>query len=161
MKPKRKKTTKPAFVYATYIHTTPQKLWRALTDPKFIREYWMDRRFTATWEPGGVLESRSPEGVLEFHGKIVSAEPPWRLVYTTRGVGDYAAVTSRVAFEIETLDEHPHYDASKVVKLTITETGLDPASDIAKASAEGWMAILSGLKTLLETGRGLGIRHKG
>ena len=72
----------PKLVYVTLIRTTPAELWTALTDPDFIRQYWFGRRNTSTWKEGEVIESHSPQGELEWHGKILKNVPEQELVFT-------------------------------------------------------------------------------
>ena len=71
------KTNHPDYVYVTYINTTPQKLWAALTDPKLIPQYWLSRTSVSTWKKGATVETRDPEGDLEWSGKIV--ESRWEI----------------------------------------------------------------------------------
>ncbi|HEY2203882.1 MAG TPA: metalloregulator ArsR/SmtB family transcription factor [Pseudonocardia sp.] len=149
-----------AFVYTTYVHTTPERLWSALTEPEFTRRYWgttltSDWRVgsTVVWEQDGVTMS-DPEQV------VLDSDPPRRLSYTwhtfTPEFGEKfgfdpdtfarlaAEKRSTVTFEIE-----PFGDA---VKLTVVHDGFEPGSVVLQGIGEGWPAILSGLKTLLETG---------
>ncbi|HEX8628493.1 MAG TPA: SRPBCC family protein [Catenuloplanes sp.] len=148
------------FVYTTYVNTTPERLWQALTDPAFTRRYWgvtitTDWRVgsTMTWEQDGVTISDPAQVVLE-------AEPHRRLAYTwhsftpefARSVGlsdeIYAKVAaeprSRVTFEIEPFGE--------LVRLTIVHGGFEPGSTVVQMVSDGWPHVLSDLKTLLETG---------
>jgi uncharacterized protein YndB with AHSA1/START domain len=150
--------TKLQFVYVTYINTTPRELWRALTDPGFIRQYWLGRENTSTWKKGAGLESRSPEGELEWDGRIIESKPPRRLVYTFRG-SEGGEAASRVAFEIETLSKKSGPQGG-ALRLTVTHDRFPPRSKVFPGICEGWPVILSGLKTLLESGRGLGMSWK-
>ncbi len=154
--PKTNRGSQP-YVYVTYINTTPRALWRALTDRDFIRQYWMGRQNTSTWRRGAKIESRSPEGELEWHGKILESDPPRRLVYTFQGAGPRRPVT-RATFEIEPMAKNSPY-RGRGVRLTVTHAGFRFGGSDYKGIAGGWPAILSGLKSLLETGRGLGIRY--
>jgi uncharacterized protein YndB with AHSA1/START domain len=151
---------KPSFVYTTYIRTTPDRLWQALTDPAFTRRYWgatfeTDWRAgsTMTWEQFGTT-SADPEQV------VLVSEPHRRLSYswhtftpelvdslrlTEEARGRIAAEPrSKVTFEIEPFGE--------LVKLTVVHDGFEPGSLVATLVSGGWPRILSGLKTLLETG---------
>lgn len=147
--------TKPAFVYVVYIDTTPQKLWRALTDTKHIRQYWMGRTNTSTWRKGAALLSCDPEGELEWQGKIIDSQPPRRLVYTFQMASPNQPVT-RVTYLVEKLGKGSA-QLGKGVRLTVTHEGYAPGSPQLKGISSGWPSILSGLKTLLETGKSLGI----
>lgn len=150
----------PEFVYTTYINTTPERLWQALTDPAFTRRYWgatLDSDWTVgstmTWDEAGVKIADPAQVVLE-------SEPYRRLSYTwhtfvpewaeAHGIGDevLAKLTnerrSKVTFEIQPLGQ--------VVKLTVTHDDFEPGSSVLEMVSEGWPHLLSELKTLLETG---------
>lgn len=154
---------RPSFIYTTYIRTTPEQLWQALTDPAFTRRYW-GATFDTDWRPGSTMRwdmfgvtIDDPEQV------VVEADPPRRLSYSwhtfTPELGETLALTdeaterlaaegrSRVTFEIEPLDE--------LVKLTVVHDGFDAGSLMAQLVSYGWPGILSNLKTLLETGETL------
>jgi len=142
---------KPKFVYVTYIATTPEKLWEALTSGEFTRQFWWGRRVRAEWKPGGRLEMVQANGELDFSGEILACDPPRRLSYT---------------FDVESLkfkneDERPlrvTYEMTPVggnVKLTVTHDELDPQGKVFGGISEGWPTLLSSLKSLLETGAAL------
>jgi uncharacterized protein YndB with AHSA1/START domain/DNA-binding transcriptional ArsR family regulator len=155
------------FVYSTYIKTTPQRLWTALTDPAFTLRYWGDA-LHSDWQVGSpILWQMGPDGEpRDLDQVVLEADPYRRLSYTWHafqpehaqafGWSDerFAEVLrekrSRVTFDIE-----PH---GSVVKLTLTHDELDPGSEMRRAiSGEtpisgGWPELLASLKTLLETG---------
>ncbi|WP_174188658.1 ArsR/SmtB family transcription factor [Nocardia barduliensis] len=151
------------FVYKTYIRTTAEKLWQALTDPAFTDRYW-GASFDTDWRPGSEMiwrqrdwTSKDPEQV------VLEAEPYRRLSYTWHTFDPAFAATfemdpadvaawsreprSKVTFEIEPRGE--------VVELTVVHDGFQPGSRVLDAISGGWPSILSNLKTLLETGRTL------
>jgi uncharacterized protein YndB with AHSA1/START domain/DNA-binding transcriptional ArsR family regulator len=155
--------TSTEFVYRTYIKTTPQRLWQALTDPAFTRRYWgatfvSDWKVgsTVTWEQQGVTIADPAQVVLE-------SEPYRRLAYTWHNFTPEFAEAfgfsdefldrvaserrSKVTFEIEPL--------GPMVKLTVIHDDFEAGSAVLDAIGEGWPAILSSLKTLLETGESL------
>jgi DNA-binding transcriptional ArsR family regulator/uncharacterized protein YndB with AHSA1/START domain len=155
--------SEPEFVYTTYIKTTPEELWSALTDPAFTRRYWgvalesdWQVGSTVTWEQHGVSIADPEQVVLE-------SDPPRRLAYTfhtftpefgaTVGFDDalLAAIAaeprSRVAFEIEPLGAK--------VKLTVVHDGFEAGSEVLRLISGGWPAVVANLKTLLETGEPL------
>jgi uncharacterized protein YndB with AHSA1/START domain len=143
----------PNLVYVTIIRSTPGKLWEALTKPDFIQKYWFGRRNTSTWKEGEVIESRSPEGELEWHGKIVKSVPQSEVVFTFHELSlDEPAST--VTFKIERLGAgtRPQGDA---VQLTVIHEGFPEGSKVREGVSNGWPAILSSLKSLLETGKSL------
>jgi uncharacterized protein YndB with AHSA1/START domain/DNA-binding transcriptional ArsR family regulator len=153
----------PTFVYTTYIRTTPERLWQALTEPAFTRRYWgatfqtdWKEGSTMTWEQLGVTCDDPDQVVLE-------SEPYSRLSYTwhtfTPELAESIRLTdeaqerisaeprSKVTFDIEPLGD--------LVKLTVVHDGFEPGSVVAAMVSEGWPPILSSLKTLLETGETL------
>jgi uncharacterized protein YndB with AHSA1/START domain/DNA-binding transcriptional ArsR family regulator len=153
----------PEFVYTTYIKTTPERLWQALTDPAFTRRYWgvafesdWQAGSTMTWEQDGVTIADPAQVVVE-------SEPYRRLAYSwhtftpefakAAGLSDEVFTKianerrSKVAFEIEPLGQ--------MVKLTVVHDGFETGSTVVEMVGEGWPHLLSGLKTLLETGETL------
>lgn len=155
--------THNAFVYTTYIHTTPERLWQALTDPAFTRRYWgvaFDTDWapgsTMTWEEGDSRTSDPEQVVLEF-------EPYRRLSYTWQTFTSEWARS--VGVDDETLERIRKEERSKVtfelepqgeaVKLTVVHDGFAPDSKVREMIGEGWPPLLSSLKTLLETGEPL------
>ncbi|MET9673199.1 SRPBCC family protein [Streptomyces sp. NPDC006482] len=151
------------FVYTTYIRTTPDELWKALTDPALTRRYW-GVAFESEWTPGapmvwdeGGRRTADPEQV------VLAAEPGRLLSYTwhtftpvwAEAVGldgeAYARLArerrSRVSFTIE--------PSGDTVKLTVAHGDLEPDGIIKGLIGEGWPALVSSLKSLLETGEEL------
>lgn len=155
--PMKTNSKNPDYIYVTYINTTAAKLWAALIDPELIKQYWMGRQNTSTWKKGAALESRSPEGELEWHGQVVEAKKPRRLVYTFQGEESKEPYTL-VTFEIEAVNGSSPF-RGRGVKLTVTHGGFGKGSKLREGVSRGWPAILSGLKSLLETGQGLGLKH--
>jgi uncharacterized protein YndB with AHSA1/START domain len=141
---------KPKFVYVTYIATTPEKLWNALTEPKLALQYW-ERENVSDWKPGSKWEHRRDDAArtVDLVGKVVESVPPRRLVLTWVSPADAAtpAKHSRVAFDIEQIND--------MVRLTVTHDELEPDSAMLRGITEGWPRVLSSLKSFLETGRPL------
>jgi uncharacterized protein YndB with AHSA1/START domain/DNA-binding transcriptional ArsR family regulator len=136
---------KPTFVYVTYIQSTPEQAWHALTDADLTAEYWGHSN-VSDWQAGSPWEHQRTDGsgIADVVGTVVEVEPPKRLVITFGGPGeDTAAGPSQVAFDIE-----PHGD---IVRLTVTHENLADQAEYDAASA-GWPAVLANLKSLLETG---------
>ncbi|MFG3037370.1 SRPBCC family protein [Streptomyces sp. NPDC048330] len=152
-----------SFVYTTYIRTTPDELWKALTDPELTRRFW-GVAFETDWTPGapmvwdeGGRSTSDPEQV------VLAAEPGRLLSYTWHtftpawaeavGLGHEvyerlaAERRSRVTFEIE--------PSGDIVKLTVTHGDLEPDGTIKALIGEGWPALIASLKSLLETGEEL------
>ena len=142
---------KPQFVYVTYISTTPEKLWNALIDGEMTKQYWGRSRNVSDWGVGSEWIHRDYDdaNLVDVIGKVVECVPPRRLVLTWASPAEPAdeAKHSLVTFEIE-----PAFD---VVRLTVTHQQLEPDSKRLEVIAQGWPAILSSLKTLLETGQPL------
>ena len=145
--------TKPQFVYVTYIECTPAALWKALTTTDLISQYWVGRVNTSRWKKGSTLESRSPEGELEWQGKVLESKRPRRLVYTFDVVGSKEG-PSRVAFEIDP-PKRTDSPRTTALKLTVTHDRFPVGSKIYQGVCRGWPKILSSLKTLLETGHAI------
>jgi uncharacterized protein YndB with AHSA1/START domain len=141
--------SKPSFVYVTYIATTPEKLWQALTDPRFTEQYWFGFRVDAQGKAGDRMTAFSPSGARVHDDEILVSEPPRRLVYEWKSLYEEFKDErpSRVTFEIEPKNGH--------VKLTVIHDGFEAGSKMFPRIAEGWPAVLSSLKSFLETGRGL------
>jgi uncharacterized protein YndB with AHSA1/START domain len=143
--------SKPEFVYTTYIETTPDKLWTALTSSEFSRQYWFGTELRTDWtigSPFALVMNGTPTDV----GEILEFDPPRRLSYTFRHVLQEELRNekpTKVVFKLE-----PH---GKLVKLTLTHEGFAEASKLLDGVSKGWPAILSSLKSLLETGTALAI----
>lgn len=143
--------SRSTFVYVTFIRTTPERLWAALTTPEFMRQYWFDMHCESDWKPGSAWKLVYQDGRIADMGEIVDAEPPRRLVIKWRNEWNpemKAEGDSLCTYEIETLpDVNP-----QVVKLSITHSMEHPESKFIQAVSGGWPRILSNLKSLLETG---------
>jgi uncharacterized protein YndB with AHSA1/START domain len=140
-------TTRSQFVYVTFIRTTPEKLWEALTDPKFIRQYWFDMTIESGWTKGSPWKMLRPDGTLSDSGEILEIDPPRRMVIHWQNQWKpelQAEGPSRCTIELEPRDG--------AVKLTITHEIDRPESKMIVAVSGGWPSILSNLKSLLETG---------
>jgi uncharacterized protein YndB with AHSA1/START domain/DNA-binding transcriptional ArsR family regulator len=150
----------PTFVYTTYIKTSPQQLWQALTDPAFTERYW-GSSLHSDWEPGSPITWNQGGVVIDDPAQVVlESEPYARLSYTwhtftpelkgLHGIADDVferVVTeprSKVSFEIEDLGE--------LVRLTVVHEGFEEGSAVLALVSKGWPHVLSGLKSLLETG---------
>ena len=140
---------KPKFVYVSVIATTPEKLWAALTSPEFTQQYWFGCRLNSTWQVGAPVTLDDGDGTI-VAGEVLRVEPTTTLSYTfqpQRDAEQQAEGPSRVVFEIEPM--------GNVLKLTVTHDDFPATSKVFTAISNGWPSILSGLKTLLETGRTL------
>ena len=139
------------FVYTIYIRTTPEKLFEALTQPEFTRAYWGGVTHDTTWKPGSPWALKLPDGTIADSGEIVEIDPPRRLVVSWRHQLSpelNAEGVSRCTIELE--------PAGDSVRLTVVHSIAKRDSKLLQAVSTGWPAILSGLKSLLETGQPIG-----
>jgi uncharacterized protein YndB with AHSA1/START domain len=142
---------KPEFIYTIYIETTPERLWEALTNAEFTKRYWFGTELTSDWKVGSPY-ALVMNGTTTDVGEILEADPPRRLSYTFKHVLNDELrneAPSKVVFMIE-----PH---GKLVKLTLTHEGFAEGSKLLDGISRGWPAILSSLKSLLESGAALAI----
>ena len=140
---------RPEFIYVSYIETTPEKLWEALTSSEFTRLYWWDTSVVSDWKVGSPF-SLVLNGKTTDVGEILEADRPRRLSYTFRHILNEAARKerpSRVTFVLE-----PY---GKLVKLTLTHEDFAEDSVVIDGISKGWPAIMSSLKSLLESGSAL------
>src|SRR5215471_9561816 len=139
--------TRSTFVYVTYIRTTPEKLWSALTDAEFMKQYWLGNHCESQWTPGSSWKNVYPDGRVTDAGEIVEAEPPRRLVIRWQHQDKpelKAEGESRCTMELEPVGTS--------VKLSITHTIERDPSKFIEAVSGCWPKVISNLKSLLETG---------
>ena len=144
--------TKPSFVYVTYIATTIDRLYRALTSAEFTERYMFGRRVESTWAVGAPVRYIGRDGNLSDSGTVLESDPPHRLVFTWRVEFDDALRNegySKVTFELEPLGGE--------VKLTVIHDEFREGSGVEKGISMGWPKALASLKSLLETGRPLAV----
>jgi uncharacterized protein YndB with AHSA1/START domain len=137
-------------VYQVLIKATPEQVWAGITTPEFTRQYFHGASVETTGEAGTPLRYRAPDGTSLWGDEtILESDPPHRLVVTWRSLWDPEAGAeppSRVTWEIAARDQG-------VSLLTVTHDELDASpKTAAMVGGEGWTTVLSGLKTLLETG---------
>ena len=135
------------FVYVTYIRTTPEKLWSALTDAEFIKQYWFGMRAESQFTTGSPWKLVAEDGKVWDSGEIVEAKRPQRLVirWTHQNKPELKAEGPSLC----TMELEPSAGA---VKLSITHTVERDPSKFIEAVSGGWPKVLSNLKSLLETG---------
>jgi len=147
---------KPATVYVTYIASTPEKVWHALKDAEFTRQYWFGGSIISDWRVGSRVLFTAKDGALGWQGEVLEADEPRILSYTfhMQISDDHKAESpSRVTFELE--------DVQGVVKLTLTHDQLEAGSKTFETTHYGWAAIMSSLKSVLESGRPLAFARFG
>jgi uncharacterized protein YndB with AHSA1/START domain len=135
------------FVYVSYIRTTPEKLWSALTDAEFMKQYWFGVHGESHWTPGSPWKSVAPDGQILDAGGIVEAEPPRRLVIRWQHQSK-----PELKAEGESLCTIELEPSGTAVKLSITHTIEREPSKLIEAVSGGWPKVISNLKSLLETG---------
>ena len=140
-------------VYQVFIKATPEAIWDAITKPEFSAKYFHGSLVESTWQPGAAYSGYSPDHAeLWVDGEVVETDPPRRLQHTWRSLYNPEAAAephSRVTWEIE-----PQEGGFSL--LTVTHDRLeDSPKTAASVSGVGWMFVLSGLKTVLETGASL------
>jgi uncharacterized protein YndB with AHSA1/START domain len=140
--------SKPNFVYVIYIASTPDKVFKALTDPKSSERYWFGYAVSSDWKVGSPFALKK-DGKVWDTGKVLEYEPPRRLSYSFHPEHDGLEneKPSRVAFGLEEINGQ--------VKLTMTHDGFDASSKVFPKISVGWPSILSSLKSMLETGKEL------
>ena len=135
------------FAYVSFIRTTPEQLWSALTEPVFMQQYWFGTHLETDWKQGSPWQLVFPDGRLADSGEIAEIDPPRRLVLKWRNEWKpelNAEGYSQCTFEIEPLDG--------AVKLSVLHAMEIANSKFIQAVSGGWPRILSNLKSLLETG---------
>ncbi|GAA2075816.1 SRPBCC domain-containing protein [Streptomyces albiaxialis] len=137
-------STVPDYVYVTYIHATPEQVWKALTDADLTARFWGHAN-VSDWQPGSPWEHRRIDGseAVDVAGRVLVAEPPTRLVITFDDAVDASPDPSVVTFLVE-----PHQE---IVRLTVTHEKI-PNEEFRGDISQGWPAVLANLKSLLETG---------
>jgi len=145
---------KPMTVYVIYIASTPEKVWQALTTAEFSRKYFFGNAVEVDLKIGGAYIVRPPDGSVHISGEVIECDPPRKLSVTFNV--NWPSLIEKlgptlVTYEIE--------QTGNAVKLTMTQAHDRPIDDdILSGGREGWPAILSGLKSLLETGEALVIK---
>ena len=144
---------KPAIVYMIYIAATPEKVWQALTSAEFSRQYFFGFAVEAELKAGGAFIVRAPDGSRHIDGEVIACDPPRKLTVTWNV--NWPGLVETLGPTLVTYEIEPAGDA---VRLTMTEAHDRPISDdILSGGRQGWPAILSSLKSLLETGHPLDI----
>ena len=136
------------FVYVTYIRTTPEKLWEALTKPEFTKRYWYGTAHDTDWKPGSSWKLMIPDGRVGDSGEILEIDPPRRLVLKWRN--EFRPELKAEGYSRCSLDMTQE---GEIMKLTVTHEIDKTGSQFIEAISGGWPKILANLKSLLETGR--------
>ena len=147
---------KPAIVYSIYIAATPEQVWTALTTAEFSRQYFFGNAVEVEMKRGGAFTVLNPEGAVHISGEVFECDPPRRLTVSFNV--NWPALVEKLGPTLVTYEIEP---AGNAVRLTLTEAHDRPIDDdILSGGRQGWPAILSSLKSLLETGAPLAIQMK-
>lgn len=136
-----------SFVYVTFIRTTPEKLWQALIEPEFTRQYWFGSTLECAWQQGSPWKMVLSDGTITDRGEILEIDPPRRMVI--RWQNEWKPELRAEGPSLCTITLEP---AGGAVKLTVVHQIERPESKLITAVSGGWPKILSNLKSLLETG---------
>ena len=148
------KNFRPAIVYVIYIASAPEKVWQALTSAEFSRQYFSGLAVELEQRHGGAFTVRLPDGSVHISGEVIECEPPRRLTITWNV--NWPALVEKLGPTLVTYEIEP---AGEAVKLTMLQShDRDISDDILSGGRAGWPAILSSLKSLLETGNALAIK---
>jgi DNA-binding transcriptional ArsR family regulator/uncharacterized protein YndB with AHSA1/START domain len=153
----------PSFTYTTFIRTTPERLWQALTEPAFTSRYWQGTEFDTDWKTGSTMTLRNRDLGLEIDDPgqlVIEADPYRRLSYTwhtfteewARAYDIGEEFLARVAMERRSKVTFDIQELGQTVKLSVVHDDFDPGSTVLESVSQGWPVVISSLKTLLETG---------
>jgi uncharacterized protein YndB with AHSA1/START domain len=148
------KNFKPAIVYTIYIAAPSEKVWQALTSAEFSRKYFSGFAIEADLKVGGAFIARAPDGSVHIGGEVIECDPPKRLTVTWNV--NWPALVEKLGPTLVTYEIEP---AGDMVRLTMSQShDREISDDILSGGRSGWPAILSSLKSLLETGQALTIK---
>jgi uncharacterized protein YndB with AHSA1/START domain len=148
------KTFKPAIVYTIYIAAPPEKVWQALTSAALSRQYFSGLAIEADLKIGGALTVRAPDGSVHIGGEVIECDPPRRLTVTWNV--NWPGLVEKLGPTLVTYEIEPAGDATRLTMLQSHDRAI--SDDILSGGRSGWPAILSSLKSLLETGQALTIK---
>ena len=146
--------TKPDTIYTIYIASTPEKLWQALTTAEFSRQYFFGFAVEMETRVGGSFIVRAPDGSTHIDGEVLACDPPRKLSVTWNV--NWPGLVEKLGHTVVTYEIALAGDA---VRLTMTEAHeRELPEDILSGGRAGWPAILSSLKSVLETGKPLAVK---
>jgi uncharacterized protein YndB with AHSA1/START domain len=145
---------KPAIVYTIYIASTPEKVWQALTTAEFSRKYFSGNAVEVDLRVGGAFIVRTPDGALHISGEVLECDRPKRLTFTFNV--NWPALVEKLGPTLVTYELEQAGDAVRLTLIQSHDREID--DDILSGGRQGWPAILSSLKSLLETGEALMIK---
>ena len=136
------------YAYVSFIRTTPEKLWAALTDPSQMKEYWFGMHFETEWKTGAQWRMLFPDGEVADAGEILEVDRPRKIRLKWRN--EFRPELKAEGFALCTIDIEPYGDA---VRLSIMHSIERANSAFIQAVSGGWPKVLSNLKSYLETGQ--------
>jgi uncharacterized protein YndB with AHSA1/START domain len=137
-------------VYQVYIRTSPERLWQAITDPAQTVRYYYGTAVHSDWQPGSPLEYHYPDGTVAARGTVLEVDPPRRLAMDFDALWD-----DRIRDEPPVRMTWEIVPAGETCRLTVTTDDIVPGSATQESFEGGVVFIVSGLKSLLETGEAL------
>ena len=141
----------PQHVFQVYIRATPERLWQAITDPAMTQIYYFNSLVDSDFAVGSPITYKQPDGSLDIDGKVLEADPPRKLVHSFSSRWEANEdPPSTVTWEITPM-------GSETCLLSVTHGGFPSENASYNSVKDGWPIILSGLKTLVETGEKLKI----
>jgi uncharacterized protein YndB with AHSA1/START domain len=147
---------KPAIVYTIYIASTPERVWQALTSAEFSRKYSSGFAIEADLRVGGTFIARASDGSVHIDGRVIECDPPRKLTVTWNV--NWPELVEKLGPTLVTYEIEP---AGDTVKLTMLQSHDRPISDdVLSGGRQGWPAILSSMKSLIETGHAMTIPMK-
>jgi len=144
----------PATVYTIYIASTPDKIWQALTSAEFSRQYFSGFAVEADLKVGGAFIVRAPDGSRHIDGEVIACDPPRKLTVTWNV--NWPGLVEKLGPTLVTYEIEPAGDAVRLTMIEAHDRAL--SEDILEGGRQGWPAILSSLKSLLETGHPLAMK---
>ena len=144
---------RPAIVYAIFIASTPEKVWQALTSEESSRQYFSGFAIESDLKIGGAFIARAPDGSVHIDGKVIECDPPRKLTVTWNV--NWPQLVEKLGPTLVTYEIEPAGDSAKLTMLQSHDREL--SDDTLSGGRQGWPAILSSLKSLLETGKAMTI----
>ena len=142
------KAAESSFVYVTFIRTTPEKLWSALTDPVQMKDYWFGMHIETEWKPGAAWQMLFPDGRVADTGEVLALERPKRIQLKWRN--EFRPELKAEGYALCTIELEPYGES---VRLSVAHSIEHAESKFIQAVSGGWPKVLSNLKSFLETGQ--------
>ena len=141
---------KPAdLTYTTFIKSTPEKVWSAITNPEFSRQYWGGKANVSDWQIGSIWQHQDEgNNNVRITGKVLESDPPRRLALSWFSPNNEADV-SRVTFDIQSV--------AGIVRLDVVHSEFTADSNMVSGVSKGWPVVLASMKSYIETGSGFDV----